>query len=201
MNSWLILIPLLSAFTGWIAIKIVVKLVFRPQVPQKIMGFTWQGILPAHKQQLAARIGQIAAYEFASFTAIEEKISDPRNMEKIKPLIETHIDDFLRNKLKEQMPMISMFIGDKTINTLKVVFMQEIESLFPQVMQQFAGQLKNDLNIEQMVVSKIAGVSSAQIESLLYKKLAREFRLAAMIGAVIGLLIGVIQLGIIWLTN
>ena len=97
--------------------------------------------------------------------------------------------------------MISMFIGDKTINTLKVVFMQEIESLFPQVMQQFAGQLKNDLNIEQMVVSKIAGVSSAQIESLLYKKLAREFRLAAMIGAVIGLLIGVIQLGIIWLTN
>ena len=200
MNSWLILIPLLSAFTGWIAIKIVVKLVFRPLLPQKIMGVTWQGILPAYKQQLAARIGQIAADEFASFPGIEEKISDPRNMEKIKPLIETHIDDFLRNKLKEQMPMIGMFIGDKTISTLKVVFMQEIESLFPQVMQQFAGQLKSDLNIEQMVVSKIASVSSAQIESLLYKNLGKEFQTAAMIGAVAGLLIGIIQLGIIWLT-
>jgi len=200
MNSWLILIPLLSAFTGWIAIKIVVKLVFRPLLPQKIMGVTWQGILPAYKQQLAARIGQIAADEFASFPGIEEKISDPRNMEKIKPLIETHIDDFLRNKLKEQMPMIGMFIGDKTISTLKVVFMQEIESLFPQVMQQFAGQLKSDLNIEQMVVSKIASVSSAQIESLLYKNLGKEFQAAAMIGAVAGLLIGIIQLGIIWLT-
>lgn len=200
MNSWLILIPLLSAFTGWIAIKIVVKLVFRPLLPQKIMGVTWQGILPAYKQQLAARIGQIAADEFASFPGIEEKISDPRNMEKIKPLIETHIDDFLRNKLKEQMPMIGMFIGDKTISTLKVVFMQEIESLFPQVMQQFAGQLKSDLNIEQMVVSKIASVSSAQIESLLYKNLGKEFQKAAMIGAVAGLLIGIIQLGIIWLT-
>ena len=164
------------------------------------MGFTWQGILPAHKQHLADKIGQIAANEFASFTGIEEKISDPGNMEKIKPLIETHIDDFLRNKLKEQMPMIGMFIGDKTITTLKVVFMQEIESLFPQVMQQFAGQLKNDLNIEQMVVSKIAGVSSAQIESLLYQKLAKEFQMAAMIGAAAGLLIGLIQLGIIWLT-
>ena len=200
MNSWLILIPLLSAFTGWIAIKIVVKLVFRPLLPQKIMGVTWQGILPAYKQQLAARIGQIAADEFASFPGIEEKISDPRNMEKIKPLIETHIDDFLRNKLKEQMPMIGMFIGDKTISTLKVVFMQEIESLFPQVMQQFAGQLKSDLNIEQMVVSKSASVSSAQIESLLYKNLGKEFQKAAMIGAVAGLLIGIIQLGIIWLT-
>jgi len=200
MNSWLILIPLLSAFTGWIAIKIVVKLVFRPLLPQKIMGIKWQGILPAHKQQMAEKIGKIAANEFASFTGIEEKISDPGNMEKIKPLIETHIDDFLRNKLKEQMPMIGMFIGDKTITTLKVVFMQEIESLFPQVMQQFAGQLKNDLNIEQMVVSKIAGVSSAQIESLLYQKLAKEFQMAAMIGAAAGLLIGLIQIGIIWLT-
>jgi len=200
MNAWLILIPLLSAFTGWIAIKIVVRLVFRPLLPQKIMGFTWQGALPAHQQQLAERIGQIAANEFASFPGIEEKISDPGNMEKIKPLIETHIDDFLRNKLKEQMPMIGMFIGDKTINTLKVVFMQEIESLFPQVMQQFAGQLKNDLDIEQMVVSKIASVSSEQIESLLYNKLAKEFQMAAMIGAVTGLLIGLIQLGITWLT-
>jgi len=200
MNSWLILIPLLSAFTGWITIKIVIKLVFRPRLPRKIMGITWQGILPAHKQKLAGKIGQIAANEFASFPGIEERISDPGNMEKIKPLIETHIDDFLRNKLKQQMPMIGMFIGDKTISTLKVVFMQEIESLFPQVMQQFAGQLKNELNIEQMVVSKIATVSSAQIESLLYKKLAREFHMAAMIGAVAGLLIGLIQLGIVWLT-
>jgi len=164
------------------------------------MGITWQGILPAHKQKLAGKIGQIAANEFASFPGIEERISDPGNMEKIKPLIETHIDDFLRNKLKQQLPMIGMFIGDKTISTLKVVFMQEIESLFPQVMQQFAGQLKNELNIEQMVVSKIATVSSAQIESLLYKKLARDFHMAAMIGAVAGLLIGLIQLGIVWLT-
>ena len=175
-------------------------MIFRPLEPQKVIGFTWQGILPAHKQQIALKIGQIAASEFASFPGIEEKISDPGNMEKIKPLIETHIDDFLRNKLKEQMPMVGMFIGDKTINTLKVVFMQEIESLFPQVMQQFAGELKNDLNIEQMVVSKIAGISSAQIESLLYKKLGTQFRAAAMIGAVTGLLIGLIQLAIIWLT-
>ena len=201
MNYWLILIPLLCAFTGWITIKLALTLLFRPREPRKILGFTFQGILPKQRQEVAARLGQIAAREFSSFTWLEQKISDPAALEKIKPLIEIHIDDFLRNKLKEQMPMIGMFIGDKTINTLKVVFLQEIETLFPQVMQQYAGNLKNELNIEQIVVSKISAVSSATIESHLYKNLGNEFRMANKLGAVIGFLIGIIQLLIILLTS
>lgn len=201
MNYWLILTPLLSAFTGWITIKIALKLLFRPLMPRQMMGLTIQGIFPKYKQHIAFKLGQIAAAEFSNFGGLEQKISDPANMEKIKPLIEIHIDDFLRNKLKEQMPMIGMFIGDKTINTLKVIFMQEIETLFPQVMQQFAGNLKSDLDIEQMVVSKISSLSSEKMESLLYNNLAKEFRMASVLGAAIGLLVGLIQLAIIMLTK
>jgi uncharacterized membrane protein YheB (UPF0754 family) len=199
MNYWLLLIPLLSAFTGWITIKIALKLLFQPLHRRQIMGLAIQGVFPKYKQQIALRLGQIAATEFSNFAGLEQKISDPKNMEKIKPLIETHIDDFLRNKLKEQMPMIGMFIGDKTINTLKVVFMQEIEALFPQVMKQFAGNLKSDLDIEQMVVSKISAVSNEKLESFIYKDLAKEFRNATLLGAIIGLIVGLIQLGVILL--
>lgn len=160
------------------------------------MGFKWQGIFPKHKQQIADKVGKLVALEFSSFS-LEEKISDPQNFENVKPLIETHIDDFLRNKLKEQMPMIGMFIGDKTITTLKTIFIQEIETIFPQVMQQFAGNLKSKLNLEQMVSSRIAGISPIQIENLLYKNMDKEIRMASLFGAVLGLLIGMIQLVII----
>ena len=160
------------------------------------MGFKWQGILPKHKQQIADKVGKLMALEFSSFS-LEEKISDPQNFENVKPLIETHIDDFLRNKLKEQMPMIGMFIGDKTITTLKTIFIQEIETLFPQVMQQFAGNLKSKLNLEQMVSSRIAGISPIQIENLLYKNMDKEIRMASVFGAMIGLVVGIIQLVII----
>lgn len=160
------------------------------------MGFKWQGIFPKHKQQIADKVGKLVALEFSSFS-LEEKISDPQNFENVKPLIETHIDDFLRNKLKEQMPMIGMFIGDKTITTLKTIFIQEIETIFPQVMQQFAGNLKSKLNLEQMVSSRILGISPIQIESLLYKNMDKEIRMASLFGAAIGLLIGIIQLIII----
>jgi uncharacterized membrane protein YheB (UPF0754 family) len=199
MNYWLILIPLLTAFTGWIVIRLTLKQLFRPLEPRKLIGFTRQGILPAQKQQIADKVGNWVATEFSNFDALEQKISDPKNFENVKPLIETHIDDFLRNKLKEQMPMISMFIGDKTITSLKTVFIQEIETLFPQVMQKFAGNLKNELNIEQMVSSKIAGISPERIENLFYSNMGKEIRVVSLFGAALGLIIGLLQLLIILL--
>ena len=196
MNYWLLLIPLLSAFIGWITIRLAIRLLFRPYTPKKIFGFSLQGIFPAQKMEIARQAGKYAAQQF-SLSDIEQKINDPKNFAAVKPMIEIHIDDFLRNKLKEQMPMISMFIGDKTINSLKTIFIQEIETLFPQVMQKFAGNLKNDLNPEQMVVSKIADISPEQFETAVYQSISKEIRMASFLGAIIGLLIGIIQLTII----
>ena len=61
---------------------------------------------------------------------LKEKVTDPENLNKLKPEIETHIDSFLREKLKETFPMLSMFIGDKTINQLKSCFFTGIGNPF-----------------------------------------------------------------------
>jgi uncharacterized membrane protein YheB (UPF0754 family) len=200
MNYWLVFIPLLSAFIGWITIRLAIKLLFRPFSPKKIFGFSLQGILPAQKMEIARQAGNYVAKQF-SLAGIEQKINDPKNFEAVRPVIETHIDDFLRNKLKEQMPMISMFIGDKTINTLKTIFIQEIETLFPEVMQQFAGNLKNEFNPEQMVVSKITSLSPQQLETTFYHNMKKEMRVASLFGTAIGLLIGLLQLAILLLLH
>ncbi len=45
--------------------------------------------------------------------------------------------------------MISMFIGDKTIQQLKTVFLEELRQMFPTLMQSFVSNLQKDL-LEQM---------------------------------------------------
>ena len=107
--------------------------------------------------------------------------------------IEAHIDDFLRNKLKDEMPVISMFIGDKTIGNLKTMFMKEIETLLPIVMKQYAANLKTELDLEQIVITKVAAFSSDKLEEVLYQIMSKEFRFVEIIGAVIGFLIGSLQ--------
>jgi uncharacterized membrane protein YheB (UPF0754 family) len=201
MNYWLFIIPVISAFIGWVTNWVAIKMLFHPRQPRKILGITFHGIFPKRQRQFAEKLGRLVSEEFLSFEDIETKISDPSNLKKIMPMIENHVDDFLKNKLKEQMPFISMFIGSKTINSLKDVFMLEIEALFPQVMKQFASNMKGELDLENIVITKVASFSSDKLEEILYQIMAKEFRFVEIIGAVIGLIIGIVQVLITILTT
>ena len=201
MNYWLILIPIISAFIGWVTNWVAIKMLFHPREPKRILGITFQGIFPKRQKQFAEKLGKLVSAEFLSFADIEEKISNPENLKKIMPMIETHVDDFLRNRLKDEMPVVSMFIGDKTISSLKKMFMQEIEVLFPQVMKQYAANLKTELDLEQIVIKKVSGFSSDKLEEILYQIMSKEFRFVEVIGAVIGFIIGLMQVIITQLTT
>jgi uncharacterized membrane protein YheB (UPF0754 family) len=170
------------------------KLLFHPRKPRKILGFTLQGVFPKRQKQIAASLGTIVGQELISFDDIEKTISNPDNLQKILPLAEEHIDQFLRVKLKETMPMISMFIGQRTINELKAVFMQELAELFPVIMKNYAGHLRSDLDIETIVVEKVSNFSSDRLEEMLSRILTREFRFVEFIGAALGFVIGLLQI-------
>ena len=201
MNYWIFLIPLISAFIGWVTNWVAIKMLFHPRQPKKILGITFHGIFPKRQQQFAEKLGKLVSAEFLSFDDIEQKISDPDNLKKIMPMIENHIDDFLRNRLSNEMPVISMFIGDKTINKLKEAFMKEIELLFPVVMKQYASNLKNELDLEHIVITKVSGFSSDKLEEVLNQIMSKEFRFVEIIGAVIGFIIGFVQVIITQLTT
>jgi uncharacterized membrane protein YheB (UPF0754 family) len=191
---WFYTIPFISAFIHWLTIWMALKLLFHPRQPKKILGFTLQGVFPKKQRQIAESLGKIVGQELLSFGDIEQTITNPENVRKILPLAEEHIDNFLRNKLKESMPMIAMFIGDKTINQLKAVFMQELEELFPVIMKNYVANLRNDLDLERIVVDKIAGFSNDRLEAMLNQFLTKEFRFVEVIGAALGFLIGLLQI-------
>ena len=176
MNYWLLFIPLLSAFIGWLGVWIASKiLLYR--------------IIPSRVTTLAEKIGKTVNSEF-SFAAIEKRISDPDNIKKVMPVVEEHVDDFLRNKLKAKMPVVGMLIGDRTINSLKEVFLKEIEDLFPHVLKKFTGNLETEFNLEAMIKTKITSVSSKRMENILSPGL----KYYQVTGVIIGFIIGVINL-------
>jgi uncharacterized membrane protein YheB (UPF0754 family) len=194
MTWWLYTIPIISAFIHWLTIWMALKLLFHPRQPKKILGFTLHGVFPKRQKQIAESLGRIVGQELLSFSDIEKTITNPANLQKILPLAEEHIDNFLRNKLKGTMPVISMFIGEKTINQLKTVFMKELEDLFPVIMKDYVTHLKNDLDLEKIVVDKIANFSSDRLETMLNQILTKEFRFVEVIGAALGFFIGLLQI-------
>jgi uncharacterized membrane protein YheB (UPF0754 family) len=201
MNWILLLIPFISAFIGWFTNWIAIKMLFHPREPKKILGITFHGIFPKRQQQFAEKLGKLVSQELLSFEDIESKITNPDNLEKIMPLVETHIDQFLRVKLAEAMPMISMFIGEKTINQLKEVFLTEMRTLFPVIMNNYMTKLQEDLDLEKIVVAKVSSFSSDKLESILNQIMSKEFKFVEIIGGVLGFIIGLVQVLITYFSN
>ena len=196
MNWWLVSIPIISGFIGWVTNWVAIKMLFHPRNPVKFLGLTFHGIFPKRQQQFAEKLGKLVSDELLSFSEIEQKIINPSNLQKMMPLVEAHVDDFLRNKLKDVFPVISMFIGDKTINELKGFFMTELEVLFPILMQRYMKNLQAELDLEKIVVEKVAGFSSDKLEEILMGIMSKEFRFVEILGGVLGFLIGLVQIGI-----
>jgi len=176
MNYWLFILPIIAALIGW-------------GIGKLATWFLVYKIWPKRQPAIADGVSRLVVQEFSTLN-LEQKIADPSNLSKARPVIESHIDNFLRVKLKDQMPMISMFIGDKTIESLKTIFMQELETLFPEVMKHFAGNMKAEMGIEKMVREKISGISSEYVNKILGK----ELRYIAAICAFTGFITALIQI-------
>ncbi len=201
MNYWLFLIPVISGFIGWITNLVAIKMLFHPKNPVKILGITFQGIFPKRQQQFAEKLGKLVGQELFSFAEIEAQLTAKENLTKLSPIVESHLDHFLRNKLSSEMPVISSFIGEKTIRKLKAVFLEEMNMLFPELMKKYAQHLEEDLDLERIVTEKVSNFSSNKLEALLYQIMASEFRFVEIIGAVLGFLIGLLQVGLTLLTR
>ena len=192
---------LLSAFTGWVTTWIAIKMLFHPRNPVKILGFNIQGIFPKNQRLIAEKLGQVVGKELLSFEEIEQKVTNPENLQKLRPDIEQHVDHFLRNKLKEVFPMLAMLIGEKTILQLKDAFLLELETLFPVLMKNYMTKLEKDLDLEKIVTEKVAAFSSEKLEDILNQITKKEFKFLEFIGGFFGLLIGIIQVLVSLLTS
>ncbi len=188
-----IITVLLTAFTGWVTTWLAIKMLFHPRYPVKIFGMTIQGVFPKNQQMIAEKLGQVVSKELLSFEEIEAKITNPDNLQKLRPDIEAHIDHFLRNKLKEVFPMLSMMLGEKTILQLKGAFLEELESLFPILMKSYMNKLQHDLDLEKIITEKVANFSSEKLEDILKQITQKEFKFLEIISTVFGLIIGLAQ--------
>jgi len=188
-----ILIPVISAFIGWFTNWVAIKMLFHPREPKRILGITFHGIFPKRQKVFAERLGKMISSEFLSFEDIQKMITNPQNLQKLMPTVEGHVDNFLRNKLSDEMPFLSLFIGERTIASLKRIFMQELEILFPQLMNSYAVHLQAELDLEKIVTEKVSAFSSDKLENILYQIMSKEFRFVEILGGVIGFIIGILQ--------
>jgi len=188
--------PFIAAFTGWFTTWIAIYMLFHPRDPLRMPGFTIQGIFPKRQRQVAGKLGSMVARELIHFDEIAARLKDPEQLKALAPTIEKHLDSFLHVKLKEKLPVIAMFVGAGTLDKVKEGMLEEINLLLPDIINQYTDSLSAQVDIERMVTEKVAAFSSDKLEEILKSVMKKEFWFLELVGAVLGFVIGLIQMGI-----
>ncbi len=191
-------LPFISAIIGWFTNFLAIKMLFHPRKPINLGFVKVQGIFPKRQQKLAEQVGEVVEEELFSVKDVVAKIKNQDNMDEVLQLIDERAEIYLKERLLASMPMLQMFVNDELIAKVKTSMVAEFELMLPEMIDKFAGRLENEVNIKEMVYDKIANFSSDKLEELLFSIMQKEFKFIEVVGAVLGFLIGLIQVGLLY---
>jgi len=195
-NYYLYLLPLIAALIGWITNYLAVKMLFHPKLPISILGISVQGVFPKRQGQLARKLGELVSDELFSVEEISTKIKEFSTSPETITLIGEKIEKTIREKLVKSFPMLSMFLSDDMIEKVTSLFKSELRDFIKESSDGLAQKLEEELDVRQMVREKVEAFSSDKLEQLLFSLMKKEFRFIELVGALLGFLIGCIQVAL-----
>lgn len=195
--SWdLISLPLVAALIGWGTNVIAIKMLFWPRKPLRILGFTFLGVLPKRKFEIARSIGEVLNDDLLPTEELIGAVNTPETRKKVTLLIA----DNLAGKLDRFLPrFIADHAGDKIRHHLEELIGSEIENLFFQLGDTLGAELRENRILANLVETKINSFDLFTLEELVLKVARNELRYIEVFGAVIGLVIGLFQILLLYL--
>lgn len=189
-----VLLPLIAGLIGWFTNYIAVWMLFNPKNPIKILGITFQGIFPKRQKILAERIGKLVAEQLLHSSDLKEKLLNAETVGNITEMVEDKIDDYLLNVFPEKYPITSIFFGAKRKAQIKMDLLDEVQHAVPELLNAYAEQIDKKIDIEAIVTEKVENLNSDMLEKLLNNILKSEFKFIEWVGAILGFLIGIVQI-------
>ena len=196
MDYRLFLLPLAGLFIGWLTNYLAIKMLFHPKKPLNLGLFTLHGVFPKRQDALGEKLGNVVANELISTEEILDRITAQAKGDDVQQILGRKIDLGLR-KLVDGIPMASLLVDDSLIAKAKGLILKEFQDGIDEWLEGLQSKLKKNLDIRAIVEEKVSRFSSEKLEAVLFEILRKEFKFIELAGAVLGFLIGCVQIAIL----
>lgn len=196
----LILTPFMTAAIGWFTNWVAIQMLFRPRKPMRIFFWQWQGLIPRRQAQLAAEAAEIIEREILQQHMIQQEI---RKIE-LSPYLEEAAHRLVWERIGPQLraiPLLGNFINDNTLAKFEVIATSEMKKEAVPLMEKVAAQFEATVNLKKIIEDNIAAFDLERLEAIVNQVAQREFRTIERLGAVLGFIIGCVQVGLFFLAG
>jgi len=198
MNEFLFGLPVIGGLIGWLTNWVAVKMLFHPSKPLRLGIVTVQGIFPKRQQALAEKLGVIVATELFSMQEVTAKLHQKVDSEEVVDNIKNGIRHAIEKFMEDKAALVNIFVSDEMKWDVAHQMAEAFRPHLRQLAERVAKDIETEIDVESIVREKVTNFSSDKLEEILYAIMKREFRFVELVGAVLGFLIGSVQLVIIW---
>src|SRR5690606_38386156 len=191
MNVEWILLPAVGALIGWFTNFIAIRMLFRPRKPVRLFGrFVLQGVLPRRREEFARVVGETVERDLLPVDELVDSLDLAGYQNQVIDAVIGHVGRRVDQNLPALLPsnvrrMISNYARQAVGNEVALVAEEMISRIKEQV--------RRDVKLAELVRQKMSQLDTERLESIVVRVAATELRAIEVLGAVLGLTIGLVQ--------
>ena len=195
-NPWIM--PAFGFTVGFISDYIALNMLFRPTHQKKILGlFTFQGLLHAQREKITRDYAKILADDlFAPEILFDGVIKGP-GADKLFALVAKEVDEAIDAQTGIAKPLIALTVGTHRYRALKDRVVELVLERLPSTLLEAQQYATTVLDLEQTIVEKMNQLTNEQYESILRPVFKDDEPLMIAVGAVLGGVVGEIQVQLV----
>lgn len=193
--TWITL-PAIGGLIGWSTNWIAVKMIFRPIRERRFLGIRVQGLIGRRQQELAKAIGRVVGDHLVEHKDIVRAL----NKLDFGAVFGGVLERGLAPKVKElrSLPLIGGFLTEDRVNDIRSSIVQGILAHKEEVLDEVERGLEKGLDVPRLVQEKVSTFAVEKLERLILDVASKELRAIEVLGGVLGVLIGLLQVGYVW---
>jgi uncharacterized membrane protein YheB (UPF0754 family) len=193
--TW-ITIPAIGAVIGWSTNWLAVKMIFRPIRPRRFLGLRLQGLVGRRQQELARAIGRVVGTHLVEHKDLVASL----DILDFQSILGNVLERGLAPKLQELrgLPLIGGYLTEARVADLRNAIVQSVMVHRQSILDEVEKGLSKGLDVPHLVETKVATFAVEKLEALILEVAGRELRAIVVLGGLLGALIGLLQVGFVW---
>lgn len=192
-----ILLPAVGALIGWFTNFVAIRMLFHPRKPVRLFGrVVLQGVLPRRQGELARVVGETVERDLLPVDELVESLDLAGYQAQVIDAVVGHVGRRVDQNLPALLPanikrMISAYA--------RQVVGKEAALVVGEMVSRIKEQVRRDVKLAEFVREKMSQLDTDHLERIVVKVAATELRAIEVLGAVLGLAIGLIQAALLTL--
>ncbi len=198
MVCWLLfkqawMLPAFGGFVGFFSDWIALQMMFRPQLPTKFMGMTFQGLFLKRQKEVAADYALLISKQLLTPANMMEELFRGAFSDRIMELVHKNVKRLVDEQAGVARPLVVYAVGSQRYIEMKNVVADRILQKMPETMKFVEAYAEDAMDVRNTLVTRMQDLTSQEFEGMLRPAFKEDEWSLIAVGAILGFLVGEAQ--------